>query len=103
MIEIFEKKNVEKENFIGGDEYLLQSLDLKLKDEGITKWTDYQKIEALSNLINATRKKNLSYIDLTMVVKLPNISFENLILKLMREPDKVTYRYINTDTKKLTR
>ena len=34
------------------------------------------------------------------MVKLPNnISFENRILKLMNEPGKVTYRYINTETK----
>ena len=26
----------------------------------IAKWTDYQKIEALSNLINASKKKKLS-------------------------------------------
>ena len=37
-----------------------------------------------------------------MVVKLPNsISFENRNLKLINKPEKVTYRYINTDTKKL--
>ena len=36
-----------------------------------------------------------------MVVKLLNsISFENKILKLMNEPEKVTYRYINADAKK---
>ena len=36
-----------------------------------------------------------------MVVTLPNsISFENRILKLINEPEKVTHRYINTDTKK---
>ena len=98
-----EKNNEEKEKFIGEDEYLLLSLDLKLKDENITKWTDYQKIEALSNLINVMKKKNLSNIDFVMVVKLLNsISFENRILKLMKEPEKVTYRYINTDTKRST-
>ena len=96
------RSNVEKEIFNGGDEYLLSSLDLKLKDEDITNWTDYKKIEALSNLINAT-KKNLSNIDLTMVVKLPNNirNFENRILKWMNEPEKVTYRCINTDTKEI--
>ena len=37
-IEISEKKNnVEKEKFIGGDEYLLSGLNLKLKDADITK------------------------------------------------------------------
>ena len=36
-IEISEKCNLEKEKFIGGDEYLLSRLDLKLKDEDITK------------------------------------------------------------------
>ena len=40
-IEISKKNNVEKEKFIGGDEYLLSSLDLKFKDEDVTKWTDY--------------------------------------------------------------
>ena len=60
------------------------------------------KIEALSNLVNATNKKNLLNIDLTMMVKLPNsISFENRILKFMNEPEKITYRYINADTKKI--
>ena len=99
-IEVSEKNNVENEKFIGGDEYLLSSLDLKLKDEDITKWMDYKEIEVLSNLINATKKKKLPSIDLTMMVKLPNsISFENRILKLMNEPEKVTYRYINTETK----
>ena len=78
-----------------------QSLDLKLKDEDITKWTDYKEIEALSNLINVTKKKNLSNVDLAMVVKLRNrISFENRILKLMNKPQIVNYRYVNTETKK---
>ena len=46
MIEIYEKKNnVEREKFIGWEEYLLPSLDLKLKDEDITKWRDYQKLK----------------------------------------------------------
>ena len=81
----------------------MSSLDLKLKGEDITKWTDYKEIKALSNLFNATKKKNLSNIDLTMVVKLPNsLSFENRILKLMNEPEKVTCRYINTETKEWT-
>ena len=104
-IEISEKKtNVEKEKFIGGNEYLLSSLDLKLKYEDITKWTDYKDIEALPNLINVTKKKNLLNIDLRMLVKLPNsISFESRILKLMNEPEKVICRHINTDTKKSTR
>ena len=48
------KNNVEKEKFICGDEYFLSSLNLKFKDEDITKWTDYKEIETLSNLINAT-------------------------------------------------
>ena len=68
LIEISEKQ-CGKDKFIVGGEYLLLSLDLKLKDEDITKWTDYQKIEALPNLINATKKKNLSNVDLMMVVK----------------------------------
>ena len=56
----------------------------------------------MSNLINATKKKNLSNIYLKIVVKLPNgINFENRILKLMKEPEKITYRYITTDTKKI--
>ena len=36
-IEISGTNNVEKEKFIDGDEYLLSSLDLKLKDEDMTK------------------------------------------------------------------
>ena len=30
-----------------------------------------------------------------------SISFENRNLKLVNEPEKITYRYINTDTKEL--
>ena len=60
------KKTAEKEKFNGGDEYHLSSLDLKLKDKDMTKWTEYKRIEALSNLINATKTKNLPNIDLTM-------------------------------------
>ena len=38
-----------------------------------------------------------------MAVELPNkISFENRNLKLMNEPEKVTYRYIKTEQKKST-
>ena len=37
-----------------------------------------------------------------MAVELPNkISFENRNLKLMNEPEKVTYRYIKTEKKKI--
>ena len=54
------KNNAKKEKFISGAECFLSSLDLKLKDEDITKWTDYKEIEALPNLINTTKKKNLS-------------------------------------------
>lgn len=43
---------IEKEKFIGGNKYLLSSPP---------------KIEALSNLINATKKKNSSNIDLIMM------------------------------------
>ena len=43
-IDMSEKNNVETGKVIGEDEYLLSSLDLKLKDEDITKWIGYQKI-----------------------------------------------------------
>ena len=39
-IEISRKNNVEKGKFVSEDEYLLSSLDLKLKDEDMTKWKD---------------------------------------------------------------
>ena len=92
LLKYLNKNNLEKEKFVDGNEHFLSSLDLKLKDEDITKWTDYKEIEALLNLINTAKKKNLSNTDLTMVVKLPNsISFENKILKLMNEPKKVSY------------
>ena len=60
------------------------------------KWTDYKEMETLSGLINR-KKKNFSKKDLTMVVKsLNTISFENKILPLINEPQKVTYKLINT-------
>ena len=58
------------ETCLDGDEYLLSSLDVKLKHEDITKWSVYKENEALSNLINATKKKNLSNIYLAIVIKL---------------------------------
>ena len=42
-----------KKNLLVELNVFLSSLDLKLKDEDITKWTDYKEIEALSNLIKA--------------------------------------------------
>ena len=50
-IEISEKNNVEKEKFIGGDEYLLSSLDLKLKNEDVIKWTYYKEIYTIRTSI----------------------------------------------------
>ena len=60
-IEISDKNNVEKEKFIGRDEYVSSSLNLKLKYENIAKWTDYKEIETLSNLINATKEKFIKH------------------------------------------
>ena len=37
LLKYLEKNNVEKEKIIGGNEYLLSSLDLKLKNKDITK------------------------------------------------------------------
>ena len=51
-----EQDNAEKEKFVDGNKYLISSQDLKLKDEDITKWSDYDKIET-SKLINETKKK----------------------------------------------
>ena len=50
---------MEKETFVGRNEYLLSSLELKLKEDDITKWEDYKKICELANLINDIKKKNL--------------------------------------------
>ena len=104
IIEISEKNNVEK--FTGRNKCLISSLDLKLKDEDITKWPDNNKIEALSKLINKTKKKKkkkLSSLNLPMEVTLLNsISFERRPMVLLKEPEKVTYKYINMETKKLT-
>ena len=42
LLKYLKKGNVEKEKFIDGDEYLLSSLHLKLKNEDIAKWIDYK-------------------------------------------------------------
>ena len=55
-IEISEKNSVEKEKFIGRNEYLISSLDQKLKVEDITKWPDYDKFEVLSKLSTRSKK-----------------------------------------------
>ena len=56
-IKISEKNNIEYEKVNGGDEYLFSNLDLQRKIEDIRKWNDYDKIKALSNLINSTKQK----------------------------------------------
>ena len=55
-IDISEKSKVEKETFVDGNEYLLSSLELKLKEDDITKWEDHKKTQELSNLINHIKK-----------------------------------------------
>ena len=83
-----EQDNAEKEKFVDGNKYLISSQDLKLKDEDITKWSDYDKIETLSKLINETKKK-LSNLNLTMEVSLPNsISFEKGLMFLLKKKQK---------------
>ena len=57
-IEISEKCNLEKEKFIGGDEHLLSRLDLKLKDEDITKWTDCKKLKPCKIHLTQQKRKN---------------------------------------------
>ena len=57
-IAISEKNSIEKEEFISGEKYLLPSLERRLKDKDITKWPDYEKINILSEMIDATKKKN---------------------------------------------
>ena len=85
------RNSIEKETFIGDERYLLSSLDLNFKSKAITNWPDCDKIKALSDLINATKKKELSHIDLTSIVKFPNSSsFENRVLTLIR---KKTYKH----------
>ena len=54
---------MEKETFVGRNEHLLFSLELKLKEDDITKWEGYKKIYELSNLINDIKKKTLSNIN----------------------------------------
>ena len=54
---------MEKETFAGGNEYLLCSLEIKLKEDDVTKWEDYKKILELSNLIYGIKRKNLSNIN----------------------------------------
>ena len=34
---------MEEETFVGGNEYLLSSPKLKLKEDYVTKWKDYKK------------------------------------------------------------
>ena len=57
---------MEEETFVGGNEYLLSSPKLKLKEDYVTKWKDYKKkkqkkknkTHKLSNLINDVKKRN---------------------------------------------
>ena len=61
-----------------------------------------------SSLITANQnnKKNniLSNLNLPMEVSLPNsIGFGKIPIFLLKEPEETTYRYIDTETKKLIR
>ena len=58
---IFEKNSVEKQNVFSSERYLPSSLELNLKSEDITKWLNYETIKTLSDLINATKKKNITH------------------------------------------
>ena len=53
QLKYLKKNNVEKEKFVGGNEYLISSLDLKLKEEDVTSLLDYKKV---SVFIERTRK-----------------------------------------------
>ena len=63
---------MEEETFVGGNEYLLSSLELKLKEDDITKWEDCKKMHELSTLINDIKNQNLSNINLNGLVTLYN-------------------------------
>ena len=100
-IDISEKSKVEKETFVDGNEYLLSSLQLKLKEDDITKWEDYKKTQELSNLINHI-KKNLSNINLNGYISLlNNIKHKDKMFFLENTPETVTCKYINTKRKQL--
>ena len=58
---IFEKNSVEKQNVFSSERYLPSSLELNLKSEDITKCLNYETIKTLSDLINATKKKNITH------------------------------------------
>ena len=93
---------MEKETFAGGNEYLLSSLELKLKEDDVMKWEDYKKILKVSNLIYGIKKKNLSNINLNCNLTLyNNIKHKDKMFFLERMPKTVTYKYINTKAKQL--
>ena len=101
-MDISEKNNVEKETFVGGNEYLLSSLELKLKEDDITKWEDCNKIHELSNLINDIKKKNLSNINLNGLITLyNNIKHKDKMFLLEITPETVTCKHIKTKAKQL--
>ena len=103
-----EISNIQKEQCRKGKIYWWKRISyLKLEpetyDEDITKWLDYNKIESLSKLINETKKNiYVSNLNLTMEVTLPNsISFERRPMFLSKKLEQFTYKYINTETKKI--
>ena len=92
-IDISEKNNVEKEFFVGGNEYSLSSLELNLKEDDITKWEDYKKCHELSNLINVIKKEKLSDIDLNgYTTLLNNIKHKGKTFLFVNKPETVTYK-----------
>ena len=86
-----------------GKEYLLSGFSIKpVKNNDITKWDNFAKIEALSEKINNAKRTKNDLFDLTITVSMegtPKVSLEEN-LKLVNQRETKVYKYFNTKKEK---
>ena len=102
-INISENNTVEGQKFIGGEEYLISGNELRPKMADFTKCKGYDKIKAISDILNLVKRNNEGKFNLSFAVKLNNIIGEkNHFLRLKEQPEK-KYKYINTNARFLSK
>ena len=84
---------------MAGEEYLVNSLLMKpARNNDITKWDNFAKIEALSEKINNAKRTKNDLFDLTITVSMegtPKVSLEENLKPVNQRETKV-YKYFNT-------
>ena len=85
-MDITKDNAVDKKKFLAGEEYLLSVFSIKpVRNNDVTKWNDFAKIEALSEKINNAKRTKNDVFDLIITISMertPKVPFEEK-LKLL--------------------